>query len=158
MNNVEANAKLEMKNVISYRGKIYQQQMINITKEMNEIAEKNGAKKIGPIVTSTYSVENNGLQTMMDVEIQFSLSKQIEVPNNYKFKPLFRISNAVRIRHCGNPALLQQSANKLMMYIKENKLTPITTGYNVTVQEQTSPDNANDMIIDMYVGVTDNIL
>lgn len=41
---------------------------------------------------------------------------------------------------------------------KDRGLMPITAGYNVTVQEPTSPTDIENLIVDMYVGVSDNIL
>jgi len=147
-----------MENVISFRGKVTQQQMSQVIKEMEQIISENSAEKKGCSVTSTFSIENNGLQPVMDVEILIPLNKEIRVPSDYKFKPIFRLNNAVKIRHQGNPAMLQNSANELMKYIADHKLTPITTGYNVTVQEPTNPNDINSLIVDMYVGVSDNIL
>lgn len=156
--NITENCKLEMENVISFRGKVTQQQMPQIIKEMEQIIYENSAGKKGPSVTATFAIENNGSQPIMDIEILIPLNKEIRVPSDYKFKPIFRLNNAVRIRHQGNPAMLQNSANELMKYIADHKLTPITTGYNVTVQEPTNPNDVDSLIVDMYVGVSDNIL
>lgn len=109
-------------------------------------------------MTATFSVENNGLQPIMDIEVLIPLNKEVHVPADYKFKPVFRLNNAVKIRHRGNPAMLQNSANELMRYITDHKLMPITAGYNVTVQEPADQNDVDSLIVDMYVGVSDNIL
>ena len=95
---------------------------------------------------------------MLDVEILIPLDKEISVSAPYMIKPVFRLRNAVKIRHKGNPALMQNTANELMEYIKNKGLMPITAGYNVTVQEPTSPTDVDSLIVDIYVGVSDNIL
>lgn len=156
--NITENCKLELENVISFRGKVTQQQMSQIMKEMEQIIRDNLAEKNGPSVTATFSVENNGLQPIMDIEVLIPLNKEVQVPADYKFKPLFRLNNAVKIRHRGNPAMLQNSANDLMRYINDHKLMPITAGYNVTVQEPADQNDVDSLIVDMYVGVSDNIL
>lgn len=156
--NITENCKFEMENVISFRGKVTQQQMSQVVKEMEQIISENSAEKNGYSVTATFSIENNGSQPIMDIEVLIPLNKEIRVPSDYKFKPIFRLNNAVKIRHQGNPAMLQNSANELMKYIADHKLTPITTGYNVTVQEPTNPNDIDSLIVDMYVGVSDNIL
>ncbi len=46
MNEITENVSLEMTNVLTYRGKITQQQMAVIIKEMNDIITANGAKKL----------------------------------------------------------------------------------------------------------------
>ena len=156
--NITENCKLEMENVISFRGKVTQQQMSQIVKEMEQIISENSAEKKGFSSTATFAIENNGSQPIMDIEILIPLNKEIHVPSDYKFKPIFRLNNAVKIRHQGNPAMLQNSANELMKYISDHQLTPITTGYNVTVQEPTNQNDVDSLIVDMYVGVSDNIL
>lgn len=156
--NITENCKLEMENVISFRGKVTQQQMSQIVKEMEQIISENSAEKKVFSATATFAIENNGSQPIMDIEILIPLNKEIHVPSDYKFKPIFRLNNAVKIRHQGNPAMLQNSANELMKYISDHQLTPITTGYNVTVQEPTNQNDVDSLIVDMYVGVSDNIL
>lgn len=148
---------LELRNLISYRNKITQQQMAAIMNEMNEIISSNGAVKTGNPISTTFSVENNLSQPMMDIEILIPLNKTIPVPSGYSFKPIFRLNNAVKVRHTGNPATLQQSADELMKYISEKKLMPITSGYNVNLNEE-SKDDIENFSMDIYVGVCDNIL
>ena len=148
---------LELRNLISYRNKITQQQMAAIMNEMNEIISSYGAVKTGNPISTTFSVENNLSQPMMDIEILIPLNKTIPVPSGYSFKPIFRLNNAVKVRHTGNPATLQQSADELMKYISEKKLMPITSGYNVNLNEESKVDIEN-FSMDIYVGVCDNIL
>lgn len=74
------------------------------------------------------------------------------------FKPKFRLSNAVKITHKGNPANMQESVNKLIGYLSRNNLTSVTSLYNVTVNKPKTPMNIDNMVVDMYIGVTDNIL
>lgn len=158
MSEIKENVSLEMENVLSYRGKVTQQQMVQITKEMQGLIESNGAKTTLKGVSATYAVENEGGVPMMEIEIMFPLDKPITVPSPYVLKPVFRLRNAVKIRHTGNPALMQNTANELMAYIKDKGLMPVTVGYNVTVQEPSSPTDVENLIVDMYVGVNDNIL
>lgn len=52
----------------------------------------------------------------MDMEVLIPLNKEINVPSDYTFKPIFRLNNAVVVRHKGNPAMPQNSANELMKH------------------------------------------
>lgn len=158
MNEIIENVSLEMENVLSYRGKVTQQQMMQITKEMQRIIDSNNAHKTLSGVSATFAVDTTNPVSMMDVEIMCPLDKPIAVSAPYVLKPVFRLRNAVKIRHTGNPALMQNTANELMAYLKDNGLMPITASYNVTVQEPTSPTDIENLIVDMYVGVSDNIL
>ena len=56
----------------------------------------------------------------------------------------------------GHPIGLQEACNHLNKYIVENKLQPITVGYNVTKKmDMLSLQNTE---IDVYVGISPNIL
>lgn len=158
MNEIIENASLEMENVLSFRGKVTQQQMIQITKEMQNIIDSNNAHKTLSGVSATFAIDTASSVPMMEVEIMYPLDKPITVSAPYVFKPVFRLRNAVKIRHSGNPPLMQNTANELMAFIKEKGLMPVTVGYNVTVQEPSSPTDVDSLIVDMYVGVNDNIL
>lgn len=158
MDTISENSTLEMDNVISYRGKITQQQTAQIMDELGQIIKENNAKKNGPAVTATYAIENDGMQSIMDIEILVPLSRKINVPSNYTFKPVFRLKNAVKIRHQGNPKMLQNSADELMEYISVKRFMPVTAGYYVTIREPVNKNDVQGLIVDMYVGVTENIL
>ena len=153
MNITEGNV-LEMNNVLSYRGKVTQQEMSAVMNEMQQIIKNSGAEKNGPAVSATFAVE----QPMMDIEVMIPLDRMISVPEKYKMKPVFRLTNAVKIRHTGNPSGLQNSGNEIMKYISERQLMPVTAGYNVTVKEPLNQMDTENMIVDIYVGVCDNIL
>lgn len=155
---ITENNTLEMKNVVSFRGKVTQQKMEEVMRNFENLIQENKACKTGPTVTATYAVENEFGQSVMDIEVLIPLDKKIATYSDFKFKPLFRLNNAVKIRHEGNPAMLQNSANELMQYINSHDLMPITAGYNVTVREPASQNDVDNMIVDMYVGVCDNIL
>lgn len=151
---IKNNQLLEFYNLLSFRGKIAHCSQDSVISKMIQLIVGQGASKNGPVITTTYSVEQTGNQLMMDIEVLIPVNKIIEVTNDYTFKPHFRLENAVSLKHEGAPNNIQKSADKLMEYIYENKLTPITTGYNVF-----SDCNEGEMInIDMYVGVSSNIL
>lgn len=158
MNEITENVALEMTNVLSYRNKSTQKQLVMVSKEIEELLKNNNAKKVGASVSVTFAIDTTGLEPMLDVEILIPIDKTISVSAPYTIKPIFRLRNAVKIRHKGNPALLQNTANELMEYIKNKGLIPITAGYNVTIQEISSPTDVDSLIVDIYVGVSDNIL
>lgn len=158
MHEIVENAVLEMENVLSLRTRATQQQLAQASKVLEEMLKNNGIKRNGPSVSATYAVDTTGAEPILDIEILIPLDKKISVAAPYVIKPVFRLKNAVKIRHQGSPDLLQNTANELMGYIKDKGLMPITTGYNVTVQEPSSPTDIDSLIVDIYVGVSDNIL
>ena len=155
---VQGQQILEMRNVLSYRTKMTQQELQAKSQEIEKLLQNSGAQRSAPAVTTTYSVEQGAGGTVMDIEFLVPLDREITAPNGYVWKPHFLLTNALRIRHIGNPATLQNSINELNAYITERRLVPITTGYNVTVKEAKTPQELDNMEIDVYVGISPNLL
>ncbi len=155
---IQTNQLYEMKNVISYRAKMTQREVNDVMNRMGEFIQENGLNKSGCVTTTTFTVENTGGTQLMDIEILCPVDKACDVPQGFTFKHEFRLSNAAKITHKGNPANMQESVNKLIGYLNQNKLTPVTSLYNVTVNEPKTPMDIDNMVVDMYIGVTDNIL
>ncbi|MBE6852201.1 MAG: AraC family transcriptional regulator [Ruminococcus sp.] len=155
---ITENNKLEMYNVFSYRGTVTQQQLNNVSLEIEEILNSSGARKVGSPVSATFSMSTNAGEQVMDVELLIPIDREIQVPYGYTFKPIFRLNNAVKIRHKGNPALMQQSMNELLKYINEKKLSVATSAYVVTITDPKILGSMDEFISEIYVGVNDNIL
>ena len=155
---IELNQTYEMNNVISYRAKMTQQEMNDTMNCLGTFIKDNGLTKSGCVTTTTFSVENVSGVQLMDIEILCPVDKACDVPQGFTFKPEFRLSNAAKITHKGSPANMQDSVNELVGYLNQNNLTPITSLYNVTVNEPKSPADIDSMVVDMYIGVSNNIL
>lgn len=149
---------LEMSNVLSYRGKMTQQEFQAKSQEIEKFLKETGASKTISAVTTTFSVEQGPNGPVMDIEILLPLDWEITPPVGYSWKPHFLLTNALKITHTGNPAGLEQSINELNQFIIQNKLVPISTGYNVTVKEAKTPMELDQMEIDVYVGISPNKL
>jgi hypothetical protein len=152
MMEIKENQTLEIENLLSYRGKVKQTDIENIGKDMDKIISENGRNRIGNPITATFGVEGDD----MDLEILLPIDKEISDIGEYRFKKKIRIENAVLISHKGNPALIQNTFNILNKYIMENKMQPITVGYNVT--RKADPLDVENTIIDVFVGINPNIL
>lgn len=146
------NQLLEIENILSFRGKVSITDMEQLGKEMEKKVNEFGAKRIGNPITATYGVEGN----LMDIEILLPIDRKIENSDKYIYKEKIKIVNALVGKHHGNPAELQNTCNELNQYIMENRLTPITVGYNVI--RKVNPANIQDTEIDVYVGISPNIL
>ena len=155
---IELNQTYEMNNVISYRAKMTQQKMNDTMNRLGAFIKDSGLTKNGCVTTTTFSVENVSGAQLMDIEILCPVDKACNVPQGFTFKPKFRLTNAAKITHKGSPANMQNSVNELVGYLNQNKLTPITSLYNVTVNEPKSPADIDGMVVDMYIGVSNNIL
>lgn len=151
------NQKLELKNVLSYRGVMNTEEINQKLFILEKFIKDNNLKK-GYMITTTYSMELVDGQQKLDIEILCSVEQLKSIPDDFMLKPIFRLTNALKISHYGNPALLQNRAQQLIEYANTKCYTPITSIYNVTVVEPKSKEDIENMQIDLYLGVSDNIL
>lgn len=158
MSEILTNQKLYMKNVLSFRDELSPYELQRKMESVSSFIESGSYKTTGPSVSATYNVEQRGNEQILDMEIFIPLDKPFTPPEGWEYKSEFRLANLVSIRHYGDPADMQTTANSLMEYLQENGLRPTTCAYNVTVQEPESPTDIDQMIVDIYIGVSSNIL
>lgn len=135
-----------------------QQELQTKSQEIEKLLAETGVKRAGPATTTTFSVEQGANGPVMDIEILIPLDREITPPAGYTWKPHFLLTNALMIRHIGNPSTMQNTVNELNAYIMEHQLVPISTGYNVTVKEAKTPLEIDDIEVDIYVGISPNLL
>jgi effector-binding domain-containing protein len=155
---IKENQELQMTNVLSFRKRTAATEFQAELARIGKFVEDGGFTKTGPTVTATFAAEvENGAQ-MLDMEVLIPLDKPFDPPEGCVCKPEFKLVNAAVIRHTGNPAGLQSTVNKLLAYIQQKGLQPITSGYNVTVKEAKTPLEVDEMIVDIYLGISPSIL
>lgn len=119
---------------------------------MENYIQNAGAKRVGNPITVTYAVGDDTI----DIELLIPIDKSINSVDKFVFKNQIKIVNAVVACYKGHPIGLQEACNQLNQYIMEHKLQPITVGYNVTKKtDMLNPENTE---IDVYVGISPNIL
>ena len=155
---IKDNQELRMTNVLSLRKKLSTIELQSETVRIGKFIEEGGYTKTGPTVTATFAVDQQAGTQVLDVEMLIPLDKEFIPPDGCVCKPEIILTNAVSIRHTGNPSGLQGTCNLLMAYIQENGLQPITCGYNVTIKEPKTPAEVDQMIVDVYIGLSPNTL
>lgn len=149
---IKENQELNVTNLLSYRGKLKQTELENIGKEMENYIQSAGAKRVGNPITATYELEGDEI----DIELLMPIDKSIESMDKFDFKNQIKIVNAVVASYICHPMGVQDACNQLNQYIMERRLQPITVGYNVTKKtDMLNPENTE---IDVYVGISPNIL
>lgn len=149
---IKENQELNVTNLLSYRGKLKQTELENIGKEMESYIQSAGEKRVGNPITATYELEGDEI----DIELLMPIDKSIESMDKFDFKNQIKIVNAVVASYIGHPMGVQDACNQLNQYIMERRLQPITVGYNVTKKtDMLNPENTE---IDVYVGISPNIL
>ena len=149
---IKENQELNVANVLSYKGKVKQAELENVGKEMESYIQNVGAKRVGNPIVATYAIEG----ATVDVELLMPIDMIINSKDKFVFKNQIKIVNAVVAAYKGHPIGLQDTCNQLNQYIMEHKLQPVTVGYNVTKKtDMLNPENTE---IDVYVGISPNIL
>ncbi len=151
----------EMKNVLSFRGKITQQTLVDKRTEIDSLIKEFGARPIHPPVTTSFGVEQGSGEPLMDLEILIPLDKDVshevlvkKLPG-YRFKPVFLLTNAVMLHNTGSDISIEDSIKRLYSYISSRNMKPITTLYNITFND---PDDPKDLIVDLIIGIDPNKL
>lgn len=150
------NQILQYENVLSYRTRM---RISDVNKMIGFIQRNTDAlnlKICGNIAATVYEKENISGMEMSDIEFLIPVNKKISESSAFKFKPIFRIVNAVKIRHEGSMSGIECSERVLDEYISQNGLQPVTQIYYLFIQS-TEYDN-KDNIVDIYKGISENIL
>jgi len=149
--------EISFKNLLSFRKALTQAELQEEMKKIEEFLTKNNLKKNGPTITTTFSV-NQAMIPTMDIEVLIPLEGNIPSSDTYKIKKEFKLVNALKSSHIGNPAGMQQTVISIQKYIQENNLQPITSVYNVTIKEVKSAEEMDKLHVDMYIGLNPNIV
>ena len=147
-----------MTNVLSLRVKGTAQDISAATMQVGQFIEGNGYKKNSSTVSVTHGLEVADGQQILDTEILIPLDKNFTPPEGCTLKSVFKIINAVKIRHEGNPSGLQKTCDELMAYIQQRGYTPITAAYIVTVKDVLRPEDMDQAVMDVYIGLNPNTL
>jgi hypothetical protein len=79
-------------------------------------------------------------------------------PDEWEFKKLIHLENAIRTRHEGAYSKLLASVEALNSYVSKRGLVAITGNYCQFAREWASVNDISNSIIDIYVGVSCNVL
>ena len=105
---IKENMTLQMKNVLSFRGRMSQQEMVQKSQEIEQVMKDKGVVKAGPTATTTFSVEQSPAGPVMDIEILIPVDKGIEAPAGYTFKPEILLVNALMANSDGSSIIMSR--------------------------------------------------
>ena len=126
---------LQYENVLSYRTKI---QISDVNKMIGFIQRNTDAldlKICGNIAATVHEKKNISGMEMSDIEF---------------------LVNAVKIRHEGSMKQIERAEHTLDEYITQNAMQPVTPVYYLFIQ--CTEYNNEDNIVDLYKGISENIL
>ncbi|MGH4119274.1 transcriptional regulator [Clostridium sp.] len=149
--------ELKLNSLISLRKNMTQQEIPSEMTKLQLYLKSVGANKVGPSISTTFNVVQ-AVIPIMDMEILIPIDKEIGGTPEYKVKKEFLITNAIKIIHKGNPMMLQNTINEINAYMQLNNLQPITSAYNVAIQDAKDLSDIDNVEIHIYVGINPNKL
>jgi len=151
---IETNKRLEITNLISFRKQSAPMELQGYMERLLAYIAAQGAEKIGGGMSATYAMEADTI----DMEVYIPINKEIPSTNEFTYKPRLYLENCIMAKHKGHPQFLEQTIQGLNDYIVSNNLTPISAGFNVTVNEVHDPKDADLFEVDVYISISPNVI
>lgn len=139
---------IQLNNLIIYHTKVKHSDILKLTQYISDNLHVLNLKKNDNII---FAEKSHIDDEIVNVEILIPVIGNIQKCNEFDYKPIFKLNNAVIIRHEGNWNELQNTENLLHDFIKKNNFKAITSTYYVVVR--TGNSNSEDCIIDIFIGV-----
>lgn len=154
---IKTGQELYLKNLLSFRKSMTQDEMKNEMKELESFFKEKEIEVVGHKISTTFSVSQAMVPTM-DIEILIPINKEFEETSKYKIKKEFKLTNALKVNHKGNPQGMQQNILLIQKYIGEKNLIPISGLYTININEVKTVEEIDKYEADMYLAVNPNIL
>lgn len=133
-------------NLISYKTHIEREKLPELAAHIKQNICRLGVKAADNMI---FTLNNSEFR---NVELLIPVNETLQSCNEYSFKPVFRLINAVCIRHEGTFNDIEETLRSLFEYIRMRAYEPITAPYYSIIRLDT------ECIIDIYVGTNYNIL
>lgn len=150
------NQILQFENVLSYRTKLPISDLNRMIRFIQKNTDALNLKICGQIAATVHEKKTISGTQVSDIEFLIPIDRKIKESSAFKFKPVFKLVNAVKLRHEGSMSGIECSERILDDYISQNDLQPVTQIYYLFIQS-TEYDN-KDNIVDIYKGISENIL
>ena len=139
---------IQLNNLIIYHTKVKHSDILKLTQYISDNLHVLNLKKNDNII---FAEKSHIDDEIVNVDFLIPVKGEIKECNEFDYKPIFKLNNAVIIRHEGNWNELQNTENLLHDFIKKNNFKAITSTYYVVVR--TGNSNSEDCIIDIFIGV-----
>ena len=139
---------IQLNNLISYNTKVKYSDILKLAKYISDNLHVLELTKKDNIIFAEKDHINN---EVVNVEILIPVKGKIQECKEYDYKPIFKLNNAVIIRHEGNLNSLPQTAHILQNFIKEHNFQASTQPYYIVVRNGTI--DSDDCIIDICIGI-----
>lgn len=139
---------IQFNNLISYNTNVKTSDILKLTKYISDhLYVLDLIKKDNIIFSETDHINEDTVR----VEILIPVKGEIKKCNEFDYKPVFTLNNAVTIRHEGSLDELHNTECQLYEFIKSHKFQVKTSPYHIIVRNGDA--NSEDCIIDICIGV-----
>lgn len=146
------NQSLILHNLLSYKTELRLKDIPEFIKHMRDslsVLNIRSNNKFIFRITDDVSSEKK-----ISAEILIPIDGEFTAGDEYTLKPVFKLINAVSLRHEGEISFITDSRDILQKYISNNSYEAITCPYYRIIRS----DNEHDCIIDIYIGINGNTL
>ncbi len=155
MGSILENQQLEVKNLLSLRGKFTQEEIPAAMQKLKVYADMQGVRPVGGPISVTFGVEQTADGILADTELLMPVDGAVAGNEEIARKERLFLTNAVMLQYAGSPVMFQNACNELNTYIQEKGYVPITAGYTVT---KGVDQLSGTMEMEVYVGISPNVL
>lgn len=147
---------LELENVLSYRTRVDINRLSGILRYAEKNADALGLTVTGNILFTINEKISDCNKCIVGIEILIPVNKKFESCEQYIFKPVFKLVNAVSVRHCGLYSDIDSVSSSLEDFLKIKNMKPISNIYYMAVRN--NEEHPLSSILDAFVSVNGNLL
>ncbi len=153
------NTEFEIKNLISYREIVKQNDSISVYEKLMYFVKENNVNiKEGFSISALHNVLNKNGELLLDTELIWMTDEPVEANGGVKYLPNFKIENALKMMFSGSQDDLSKVDNLIYNYIKKNNLIPLTPCYMVTEMKSINENDDNNIktSVCFYMGIEES--
>ncbi|MDD5901671.1 MAG: hypothetical protein PUC73_12350 [Lachnospiraceae bacterium] len=154
-NRISVNERYEAQNLLTYRGRIKQNETALVLQRMQAYVRKHQLAVTGDFVSATFGVEQIGTEKFADVELMQPMDRMEEPEGELFWKPRFCLEGAIKLEYTGPKEGFPVACEEMQRYMQIYGYIPISAGYVVTKQNIGA---GNDVNLQVYIGVSHNVL
>jgi len=148
------NQNIYMRDIISYTADIKKTEIINLIRYVSQNIKALDLRIGNKIIYTIKSYNQNSGKH--NVEVLIPVRGKVSKSEGFEYKKVFKLVNAVTVRHEGSIDSIDTTEKCLEEYIASNNCQPLTKPYYRVIRE--SGSSSVDSIIDIYIGVDYNEL
>lgn len=151
--NIKTKQEIYFENVLKFRSTLTQNQMQVELEQIMSFISSNNLIAEGPIITTTYEVQQINDDLIFDVEYIVPVSN-IFNSDKYVYCTEFYLTNALLCTRQNNFESINSDIEMMNDYMQNSNLVPITTPYIF----QYNTTSAKDVYIEVYISINPNIV